>query len=438
MLIEGVKDVDGYRPSLADHVIGTLFLVTAAGCIIAARAIIFLLPILFFSVLAVACLERQSLREFLKPTAASVPVAMFLVYAALSASWSADAHATLECTSIALFTLLECHVVTRWLATQAPGRIRHLAFWTVVGVLIGGAILLHEAWTNQLLRRLLDEQFGLFELSRHARTDSEGNLHLPSSELNRSIAVANMLLWPTLLCVRSLWSGRKAWKIALALVVVTGLTTVGSVHETSKLAIIVGLLCFAVAYRWTKPAMVIAATAWTALVLGCIVVAHLAYDPLGLHKASWVQKSAQERFMIWNDVANRVAAAPVLGAGVRTGYVLSDRSKLDHTYNPVPRGGTTVARHAHNVYLQNWFELGLIGALLFLVAGLAIVRGVTDLPERTKPFALATFSVFSIEIASSWELWQSWFASLFALTGILLTLAIRSWQVAAIKGPATD
>lgn len=414
------------RTGPAEHLIAVLFPVVAAVDIVAARSTVFTLPALCIAVLILTYVERRSLRDFQKPVPASIPLALFLGFAAMSAVWSSDASTTLKSTLTAALTFLQWHVVNQWLANQPGERLRPVAFWFVIAALIGGLILLHEVWSNQLIRRLIDENFHLFELTKYTRVNKFGHMRIPSAELNRSIAVLNMFLWPSILCAASLWSGRKAKLIAVALVVSATLTTIGSNHETSKLALVAGLLCFAVAYWWHRAAVILVGSAWALLVLGCVIAAQLAYDPLELHKASWVQRSAQARFIIWHNTATNIAEAPILGAGVRTGYVEDERRKRGDVHAPAKQGGATIHRHAHNVYLQNWFELGFVGAALFLGAGLGTLCAITRLPEHTQPYALAAFSVFSMEIASSWELWQTWFMSLFALTAIYMALAIRS------------
>ncbi|MCC7252727.1 O-antigen ligase family protein [Hyphomicrobium sp.] len=420
---------DSSRTTLVDRMAGTLILVAAATNIVAGRSTAFMLPALVLMALALAYYERNSFRDFLRPAPASVPIALFLIFAVMSTAWSADPGATFVYTGLVLVTFFQWHVVNHWLSVQPVRRIHHLAYWFVIAVLIGLIVLLHEVFADQHIRRVLVEKFGILTpptLYKHYRIDAAGNVHIESFELNRSIAALNMLLWPAVLCAVSCWSGWKFKAIAAALVIGTGLATMGSNHETSKLSLIAGALCFIFALHWRRAAAVSIASVWTVLTLGAVVAAHIAYDRLELHTAKWVQPSARERIVIWNDTADRVLSAPVIGAGARSAYVMSNKSKAEKTYVPVTRGGDTVSRHTHNIYLQNWFELGFVGAVLFLAAGLAILRALKDIPEHTRPYALATFAVFMMEIASSWEIWQRWFAALFALTMIYLSLAIRS------------
>lgn len=85
-----------------------------------------------------------------------------------------------------------------------------------------------------------------------------------------------------------------------------------------------------------------------------------------------------------------------------------------------------MAKHTHNVYLQTWYELGFVGAILMLAAGLSTLLAASRVPDPQRPFVLATASVFMAEIGSSWEIWQRWFAALFVLTAFFMALGLRS------------
>jgi O-antigen ligase len=415
--------------TLTDRVIGTVLLMAVAINVIAARSSAFILPIFFVMALASAFFERQSFRGFLKPVNTSLPLALWLLFAVLSSLWSADPTATATFTVMIFATFLQWHVVNHWLMLQSDRRIQHLSYWFVIAFAIGLAFLLHEVWANQYLRRLLVDNFGLFTpptLNKHHIVDAAGRTHIRSFELNRSIATLNLLLWPALLCALAHWSGKRLALIASLFIGGVFLATVGSNHETSKIAILVGMACFIAAHFWRNIATAVIASAWALLVMGAVLGANFAHDHLELHTADWVQSSARERIVIWKDTAERVAEAPLIGVGARTAYVISNRMKEPKEHPSLTAPRERAAIHAHNMYLQNWFELGAVGAVLLLVAGLVALWGISHIPDRAQPFALATFAVFTIEIASSWELWQRWFAALFALTMIYLLLGIRS------------
>ena len=65
--------------------------------------------------------------------------------------------------------------------------------------------------------------------------------------------------------------------------------------------------------------------------------------------------------------------------------------------------------HAHNLFLQTWYELGLIGAILLALAGAAIALRMRRLPKDIQPFAAASFAAFFEIAAFAWSIWQTWF-----------------------------
>jgi O-antigen ligase len=152
------------------------------------------------------------------------------------------------------------------------------------------------------------------------------------------------------------------------------------------------------------------------------------HDHFHLQDAPWLQKSARARIVIWKTVADSVMEAPLLGVGARTGYVLNEQ---DVEEDDIPK----VPRHAHNMFLQTWYELGAIGAAILLIAGLLCVRAISALPATVYPFALATFAVGAVQFATSWEIWQRWFFTLYILVWFCLALAIRSSKEKS-KAPA--
>jgi hypothetical protein len=414
--------------TLADRVVGTVLVLSAAVNIIAARSTVFVLPALTLAALAFVLYERRPLTSFLKLPQESLPIAVFLSLAILSSAWSADSAATLQFTVLIFTVFLQWHIINRWVWTDPLYRIRHFAYWIAIAILVGVVVLLFEVLGDQYGRRLLIDNFGILTpptLQKHWQIDASGHSHIREFELNRSVAAANMLLWPGVLCALSWWSGRKFQIVAGVLCASVVLATLASRHETSKLAILVSLPLFALALYRPRAAVIATGICWVVLLVAVPFAANIAYNKLELHKASWLQHSARERIVIWSDIADRVQEAPVFGVGARTGYVLSNRSKQNFQ-PPAKNRARAVARHAHNVYLQTWFELGIVGAMLFLVAGLAVIRAIGRLEERVQPFAIATFAVFMTEIASTWEIWQRWYAALFALTAIYLVIGVRS------------
>lgn len=431
----GSETSGGDPITIADRVLGVFVVAAAVLTVIAARSTASLLPAFALLALGAAYVERTSLRRVTEVQPTTALVAAFLVVACLSAAWSADPAATLAHNLFLLFMLLQWQILDTWISAQPLRRVRHLSWWYTVAVLAGVAVLTFEVWAHQYIRRLIIEHFDILvppTLDKHYRINPDGGVRIFGFELNRSIAAANMLMWPALLSAAAHWTGRTFEAMAAALIGGVGLATLGSSHETSKIAFIVGLLIYVAARLWPRAATATLHGVWTLLILGIVPASLMAFQVFDLQESSWLQHSARERIVIWNDISKRVLDAPWLGVGARTAYVLSEDEARNLGKEAKSKHKRIIARHAHNVYLQTWFEMGLVGALLLLFAGIAVVLAAGQLAEPVRPYALATFAVFMAEIGSSWEIWQRWFFALFALAAVFLALGVRSFGA----GPA--
>jgi O-antigen ligase len=420
--------------TVADRVLGVCILIAGISMVVAARTSATILPAFSLVALGAAYFERTRLQGVAPVDVQTWLVTAFVGLAVLSAAWSPDPAATIKHTAIFLLFLIQWQLLRTWLESQPPRRIRHLSFWFTVAVAIGLAILTIEVWAHQYIRRLVIENFDFLTpptLNKHYRIDAEGNVEISGFELNRSIATVNMLLWPTLLCAASLWTGRLRLAMSVAIAAGVALATFGANHETSKISLVAGFFVFAIACFRPRASAVLLAVVWATLILAIVPASLIAYKQLDLDESSWLQHSAQRRIVIWNDVGEQVKLAPWLGFGARTAYVLSEEGAK--RLNKGVKETRALARHAHNVYLQTWFELGFAGAFLMLVAGLSIIWAATRVVEPAQPFALATFAVFVSEIGSSWEIWQRWFFALFVLTAVFTVLGVRSMM---LKSPS--
>ncbi len=131
------------------------------------------------------------------------------------------------------------------------------------------------------------------------------------------------------------------------------------------------------------------------------------------------------RIILWGVTAERTLESPILGVGVdSTRDIDAELAKSAVKEKGAPFALRT-GRHAHNVYLQTWFELGAIGAGLMLVAGLALFRRLYDVPERARPFVFAALVSGVVMAGLSWGLWQPWLAAAYSLMALSLAIAIR-------------
>ena len=112
---------------------------------------------------------------------------------------------------------------------------------------------------------------------------------------------------------------------------------------------------------------------------------------------------------IWEYTAERVFDHPWLGVGANSTRVLKEPNTREMAEWPpgfaYPR---TIGWHAHDLFLQTWFELGVIGALLIAFAGAMVALRMSLLPVEVQPFAAASLTAFMAIVSFGWGMWQEW------------------------------
>jgi O-antigen ligase len=404
---------------------GTLVMVVVAAAIISPRTLPFTTPLLLLATLQAAW-HRGMLAGWRPEIRGGFALyAAFAVYVAASAVW---AEMPLVPAGHAL-GLAACFggsaLASRAFMSEPRRNIFHIAegYWFALGV--GMIYLLVEILTHQGIKLYVYNALGLVpgELRPPSFFTWKGTrlIAIAPDDLKRSVAAVSMMIWPGLLALCGTAPQRAVRWLSVAFVALAFAVVLLSVHSTSKGALTGGALVFALAqWRpvWGDRAL---RMGWVAACLAVIPMALLLHR-VNLHKAAWIQPSMQHRIVIWNFTAEQTLKAPVLGIGAGMMYERFGSQIIEkepESYDPrVP--------HAHNLYLQIWFELGVIGAAFLTLMGLAILERIRRLGPRIAPFAQATFTSAAIVASSSYGMWQGWFLILFALTVVLFAIAVRS------------
>ncbi|MGK2922320.1 MAG: hypothetical protein ACSLE4_05970, partial [Methyloceanibacter sp.] len=64
------------------------------------------------------------------------------------------------------------------------------------------------------------------------------------------------------------------------------------------------------------------------------------------------------------------------------------------------------------------------GAVLFIVAGAAVIVSVGRLPRASQAYELAHIAAFVMILAFAWGLWQSWLTALAGLAALYAAMAV--------------
>lgn len=401
----------------------------AAAALISARLATFALFLILAAAVASAALDSRW-REFVPRLGLAAALLAALVgYACISVIWAEQgSKAVSKLLYAALVAAAAVVLIGQWRhATPLQARQWTRALW--IGFVCGVTFLLIELASGQAIQivtyNLLNLPSGWLQPERHFTWEGDKLVAISLSHINRNLAVAALLAFPAA-CAAYLTAPRQ-WRLiaAAATIALAGVAAMLSRHESSLAALIVGLCVLGLAtlsLRWT--ARLIGA-GW---VFACVAVLPLVFllHQGGLHDARWMHNSLRHRIVIWNTTAEETMKAPVLGIGAYMTYVLMpERNKA------AERDGDSVfkktfSRHAHNAYLQTWFELGAVGAAMLAALGLAIIAAIGRLAATVQPFTLAAFAGAATMLSTSYGIWQSWYLALYAFVAAVAALTARA------------
>ena len=129
--------------------------------------------------------------------------------------------------------------------------------------------------------------------------------------------------------------------------------------------------------------------------------------------------------IIWEYTTERVLEHPWLGIGAASTPALREPPDQAEKPQGYPRN---TGRHAHDMFLQTWYELGAVGAILIALAGAVVIFRISLLPIETQPFAAAFFSAFMSIAAFAWGMWQTWLMFAVGLSVVYLRTATSAAQ----------
>jgi hypothetical protein len=401
--------------------IPVLFFITPLFTAAAPRLAPFLLPIVA-SVLIVAALRRGlPWRNLLERSAAMAALVAVALYASLSALWAANPGGALSKGGLLVAVTLVVFAASAAIGVLDRDQVRRACRAFVAGSLCAALFVFVELVTDGALTRFAMNTLPAFKPDRakHIAIHDGLVIKINLSEFNQHVAMLAFQLWPGLLALRALALPRRnllAALFSLALAVPIAI----SEHDSSQIGLVASLLIFALASL--RPSDVIRglALAWC---LGFVLVIPLDFLAFKaeLHKAEWLPKSARARIIIWEYTADRALEHPVLGIGADSTPAM--KPKITETDQPegfVYR--RTTGQHAHNLFLQTWYELGVIGAILAAIAGAAAALRLLLLPTDAQRYGAAAFILFAVIAAFAWGMWQVWLVCAIGLLPLYLLM----------------
>ena len=356
-------------------------------------------------------------------------------YLFLNALWAVDplqglGRALLFVTIVASVTAVAMAVV-RLESDEA----RRLRLGLLIAIGVGAVFLAIETPLGQPIRRAAISLLPFLRPAPKHIVVSNGwvdAIHLYT--LNRNLAVLNLVLWAAMLMLRaSLPTGRMRLA-AVALLAMSALAMFTSEHETSMISIVAGCLVFL--------GMLVAAPVMRALVLAGWIAATMFVVPLaaishdaGLHRAEWMPGTARNRIVLWSVTARKMTESPIFGIGIGSTKPLDEEAAPTAKTQPGDTYPQRTGRHSHNIFMQTWYELGAVGAILLLVTGVIGLRGLARLPADDQPYAYASFVAASVIASFTWGMWQPWFMAAFGIWATVLAIALDAARRARAEQP---
>lgn len=209
------------------------------------------------------------------------------------------------------------------------------------------------------------------------------------------------------IAIMVLWTGRDLALrvIAAALAVMTVCIAFDFSSAANSIAVLAATVLTAIAMKWPV------ATLRTLLIgLGLAVLTGPLLFTMLLSFASpefgaALPMSWEWRLEIWRFALERIGEAPLAGHGIGASRVIDATMQLrGHEIDLLPL-------HAHNAALTIWLETGFAGAALTAATLFALARSVRikpRLPALTLQMVVFALSVWAVNVAFSYGVWQEW------------------------------
>lgn len=418
-----------------------LFFLTPLITSVLPRTTPLFIPLIFLTLYVGARRRELTLRELLLPSAAFLACLLFSLYVFINAAFALDQNMALGKAAILLSATLLVFAGTTAITTVEEPQICRAALAFVAGAALGAIYLLMELLTDgAITRAVMNSMLALPEKAKRIAIVKGEVTDISLSEFNQNATMLMFHLWPGLLVLSAIKDIRRRPLMIALFLLALAVPILISEHDSSMIALLGSILVLLVARQWPRLTTRALAAIWC---LGFALVLPLNFLAFNaeLHLAEPLPDSYKARVIIWEYTSERVLERPLFGIGVdSTPEMHPDQPhKTDPSPEEKPEGFVfkrTTAHHAHNIFLQSWYELGVLGAILLAIAGALVVLRIDLLPLAAQPFAAATFAAFAIIAAFAWGMWQAWFMCGVALAPLYLAVATATSREKLPKGNA--
>ena len=410
-----------------DRALPALFFATPFITGIAPRLSPVFLGLLGIVLVATAIRRGTALRALLQFEAVLAACLVLSAYLFVNALFAVDRDEALGKAAIFLGVILIAFAAARAIPALSASELRRCALAFIVGAAGAGLYLLLELLSDGVLTRgamnLVDALKP--ETAKHIAMQNGKVMRLNLSEFNQSAAIIMLGFWPGVLILSALGIFRRPVAMTTLFVAILAVPIALSEHDSSQIALALSAIVFALALIWGSGIIRALAILWCLGFALVIPLDLLAYK-YELHQASWLPNSARARIIIWQYTAERALEHPWIGIGVNSTPAVKAKLK---GLEDRPEGFVfkrTTGQHAHDVFLQSWYEIGAIGVLLAAISGALIALRIGLMPLLAQPYGAACFMVVLAIAAFAWSMWQTWFMCAIGLVPLTLRMAAEA------------
>ncbi len=391
--------------------------------LVSAKTVQVTLPLLLVAS-AVGAIARGRTADLKPPLGATTAILfLLLAYAALSALWAPHPLAAIGSAAMAAFVTAGALVLAQIMRTEPPEDALHIIEGLWVGLLVGMLYASIEVASDQAIKIWVYNALGLgpndIEPARFFTWSGGKLIAIHRDDITRNVFPIPLLLWPAIMGAAVIAEGELKRSVYAALIIVGSIAILIGTSASGKVAFVLGVLAFVLARYSGRLAQVILSACWTAACL-CVVPAVLLARALDLQNAAWLHLSARIRVTIWNEIALQTLKSPLFGIGADMAYTVRPPLREIPPSAPPEILGIPIP-HPHNAYLQVWYELGFVGALLLALFGLYLLRQIRDLGAASA-YGFAFFATAATAVAFSYSIWQIWLICLYGLAFALFML----------------
>lgn len=341
------------------------------------------------------------------------PLAIFLIWANITASWSPyeDSNTLSNPVKIGFGTVLFLGCILAFKSAIHTSR-RLLAHLLVAVMTLSMGLLLIDILSG----------YGLTFLVDPLKPDEDPVYKAYSTEMNLGHAVTVLALFLPVLMMLIYEHMKLGWIMSVVfafMLIVTSMFAGLAVGVLSVIATLCAMFAARLKPEWTLKTLI-----WIAIfsILLAPLMGYLAGFASDEFKAA-LPFSWEHRLEMWTHTAVRIFEHPIIGHGfdaVRTFDVTFSSRGIESW--PV------VSLHPHNAGLHLWAETGLIGVALAVVAILVIGISVERFVQGSKTRTMAAAGIFAAIIVIgnlTYGVWQDWWWAAIILTSACVHLISR-------------